>query len=120
MNEYGQMNEIVGESGQQTGEGCLMGVAATAAVVLTAVAALWAMPAAGATPRKPGACQVAVPDTYGMTEQAAVDALEAKGLSAYVWVNKEASTWLVVHSEPQPGVVVDYCAATQVQIWIGA
>lgn len=120
MSEFDQMNEIVGESGSQ-GEGCLTSVAAAGLAILTGLG-LMVSPAAAAdlVPRRPVGCPVPVPDTYGMGEQAAKDTLATKGLTTYVWVNKEAGVWTVVHSSPQPGTVVNRCVNPLVEIWIGA
>jgi hypothetical protein len=117
MNELDRMDEIVGESGEP-GKGCLSSIVAVGMAVVAGLI-LATGPAHALTPRKPTGCLVTVPNTYGLDELAATSALALKGLSAYVWMNKEAGQWTVVYSEPEPGALVDRCVNPLVEIWIG-
>lgn len=69
-------------------------------------------------PRRP-VCTVTVPDVVGLTEVEAVAALEARGLSAYVWDNKSGGgTTFVITQSPAGGTSVNRCLDPQVEIWV--
>lgn len=116
----GQVNEIVGESGTRTGEGCLMTVVAgaAAALLLTAVGILVAGPAGAVVPRKPTCIKTVMPNVVGMTATDAVEVLYDKGFSVHInLVKGEVDLFHVASTLPVAGTLVGSC--TTVEIWRG-
>lgn len=115
------MNEIVGESGTQTGKGCLMALVKPVAVLALMTGAILTGGTAQAdlAPRKPTCLPVGVPNVVGMWTPDAGDVLAEAGFRYHVnLVKGEVDLFHVESTLPTAGTLASPCS-TVVEIWRG-